>query len=118
MQLTNLHGSSKEESEGTHGKVARLEETVAGFDERMLVTRSLMEQIQEKLYTFDVNKMNNLIFNGVARLQNENSDRLMACVKNVIKRKLKIIRFIDILVGIIEMNFTTHTLTPPIMKYL
>ena len=81
---------------------------MAGFDERMLVTRSLMEQIQEKLYTFDVNKMNNLIFNGVARLQNENSDRLMACVKNVIKRKLKIIRFIDILVGIIEMNFTTH----------
>ena len=111
LQLTNLHGSSKEESEGTHGKVARLEETVAGFDERMLVTRSLMEQIQEKLYTFDVNKMNNLIFNGVPRLQNENSDRLMACVKNTIKRKLKIIRFIDILVRIIEMNFTHSTTT-------
>ena len=116
MQLTNLHGSSKEESEGTHGKVARLEETVAGFDERMLVTRSLMEQIQEKLYTFDVNKMNNLIFNGVPRLQNENSDRLMACVKNTIKRKLKIIRFIDILVRIIEMNCTHSNTTK--LKYL
>ena len=96
--MANIHGSSKEESEGTQGKLARLEDTVAGFDERMMVTKMLLEQIQEKLYNFDVNKKNNLIFNGVPKVPNENNDRLLATVRNFIRKKLKIFRYMDILV--------------------
>ena len=97
-KLTNIHGSSKEEKEGTQGKLVRLEETVAGFDERMTINKRLLEQIREKLYDFDINKKNNLIFNGVPKIQNENNDRLVASIKTIIRTKLKIIRFIDILV--------------------
>ena len=96
--MANIHGSSKEESEGTQGKLGRLEATVAGFDERMMVTKMLLEQIQEKLYNFDVNKKNNLIFNGVPKVPNENNDRLLATIRNFIRKKLKIFRYMDILV--------------------
>ena len=95
-----MHGSSKEESEGNLGKLSRLESTVDGFEERMKVTKMILETIQEKLYDFDNNKRNNLIFNGVPRLHQENNDRLLACVKDIIKTKFKIIRFIDILVSL------------------
>ena len=71
---------------------------MAGFDDRINVTKIILEQIQEKLYTFDINKKNNLIFNGVPKLENENNDRLLAHVRTVIRKSLKIIRFIDILV--------------------
>ena len=97
-KLSTIHGSSKEEKEGTQGKLVRLEETVAGFDERMTINKRLLEQIREKLYDFDINKKNNLIFNGVPKIQNENNDRLVASIKTIIRTKLKIIRFIDILV--------------------
>ena len=97
-KLSTIHGSSREEKEGTQGKLGRLEDTVAGFDERMRVNKRLLEQIEEKLYDFDINKKNNLIFNGVPKIQNENNDRLLASVRTIIRRKLKIIRFIDILV--------------------
>ena len=39
FQLTNMHGSSREEKEGNQGKIGRMEETVAGFDEKMEVTK-------------------------------------------------------------------------------
>ena len=100
IQLSNIHGSSKEENEGTQGKLGKIEETVAGFDERIRVSKLLLEQIQEKLYNFDINKKNNLIFNGVPSLQNENNDRLLAHVRSLIRTKLRIIRFIDILVNL------------------
>ena len=96
--MANIHGSSKEESEGTQGKLGRLEITVAGFDERMMVTKTLLEQIQEKLYNFDVTKKNNLIFNGVPKVPNENNDRLLATIRTFIRKKLKIFRHMDILV--------------------
>ena len=97
-KLTTIHGSSKEEKEGTQGKLVRLETTVAGFDECMSINKRLLEQIREKLYNFDINKKNNLIFNGVPTIPNENNDRLVASIKTIIRKKLKIIRFIDILV--------------------
>ena len=103
-KLTNIHGSSKEEKEGTQGKLVRLEETVAGFDERMTINKRLLEQIREKLYDFDINKKNNLIFNGVPKNQNENNDRLVASIKTIIRTKLKIIRFIDILVKLKRLS--------------
>ena len=93
-----MHGSSREEKEGNQGKLIRLEQTVDGFDEKMDVTKCLLEKIQEKLYDFDVNKKNNLIFNGISRLNPENADRLTSTVRDIIKRKLKILRFIDIVV--------------------
>ena len=112
-KLTTIHGSSKEEKEGTQGKLVRLETTVAEFDERMSINRRLLEQIREKLYNFDINKKNNLIFNGVPKIQNENNDRLVASIKTIIRKKLKIIRFIDILVTkreIFGVNFIQFSL--------
>ena len=60
--------------------------------------KCLLEKIQEKLFDFDVNKKNNLIFNGVARITNEDDEKLTAVIRDIIKRKMKILRFVDIAV--------------------
>ena len=39
-----MHGSSREEKEGNQGKIGRMEETVAGFDEKMEVTKGSTEK--------------------------------------------------------------------------
>ena len=51
------------------------------------------------MFDFDVNKKNNLIFNGVARITNENDEKLTGVIRDIIKRKLKILRFVDIAVA-------------------
>lgn len=93
-----MHGSSREEKVDNQGKLGRLEETVSDFDEKLEVTKCLLEKIQEKLYDFDVNKKNNLIFNGIARQTGEDAAKLTSVVQDIIKKKLNISRFIDILV--------------------
>ena len=93
-----MHGSSREEKEDNHGKLGGLEKTVSDFDEKLDVTKCLLEKIQEKLYDFDVNKKNNLIFNGIARQNGEDAAKLTGAVQDIIKTKLKISRFINILV--------------------
>ena len=50
------------------------------------------------MYDFDVNKKNNLIFNGIARQNGEDVARLTGVVQDIIKKKLNISRFIDIVV--------------------
>ena len=50
------------------------------------------------MFDFDVNKKNNLIFNGVARITNEDDEKLTAVIRDIIKRKMKILRFVDIAV--------------------
>ena len=97
-----MHGSSREEKEDNQGKLGRLEGTVSDFDERLEVTRCLLENIQEKLYDFDVNKKNNLIFNGIARQNGEDAAKLTGVVQDIIKTKLNILRFIDIVVKLIS----------------
>ena len=96
-----MHGSSREEKQDNQGKLGRLEGTVSDFDEKLEVTRCLLENIQEKLYDFDVNKKNNLIFNGIARQNGEDAAKLTGVVQDIIKTKLKILRFIDIVVKLI-----------------
>merc|ERR1711953_1473813 len=83
-KLTNLHGSSREEKEDNQGKLGRLEETVSDFDEKLEVTKCLLERIEEKLYDFDVNKKNNLIFNGITRQNGEDAVKLTGAVQDII----------------------------------
>ena len=99
-----MHGSSREEKEGNQGKLGRLEETVSDFDERLEVTRCLLEKIEQKLYDFDLNKKNNLIFNGIARQHGEDAAKLTGVVQDIIKKKLSILRFIDIVVNLIHIH--------------
>ena len=75
---------------------------MSDFDEKLEVTRCLLENIQEKLYDFDVNKKNNLIFNGIARQNGEDAAKLTGVVQDIIKTKLSILRFIDIVVKLIS----------------
>ena len=71
---------------------------MSDFDERLEVTRCLLEKIEQKLYDFDLNKKNNLIFNGIARQHGEDAAKLTGVVQDIIKKKLSILRFIDIVV--------------------
>ena len=71
---------------------------MSDFDERLEVTRCLLEKIEQKLYDFDLNKKNNLIFNGIARQNGEDAAKLTGVVQDIIKKKLNILRFIDIVV--------------------
>ena len=44
-----MHGSSREEKEGNQGKVGRMEETVAGFDEKLEVTKGSAERYSKNI---------------------------------------------------------------------
>ena len=50
------------------------------------------------MFDFDVNKKNNLIFNGITKIDKENDEKLTGVVRDIIKRRMKILRFIDIVV--------------------
>ena len=72
------------------------------------MTKCLLEKIQEKLYEFDVNKKNNLIFNGIKMTNGEDAAKLTVVVQDIIKTKLNIIRFIDIVVTILISTFSYY----------
>ena len=57
------------------------------------------------MFDFDVNKKNNLIFNGITKIDKENDEKLTGVVRDIIKRRMKILRFIDIVV-----RFLNHSL--------
>ena len=95
-KLNNLDGSSKEESVSYQDKICQLEETVSGFDERIENVLMVTENIQEKLFDFDLNKKNNLIVHGVASVAGETGEQLRAAVADILRTRLRILRQVEL----------------------
>ena len=57
---------------------------------------SKVENCQEKMYEFESNMKNNLIFYGIPNEERETPDRLLMKMKDVIRTHMKIVREINI----------------------
>lgn len=51
-----------------------------------------LERVQEKMYDFEINKKNNLIFYGIPNEINEKEPQLISKIKELIKTHMKIRR--------------------------
>ena len=95
-KVYSMDGTSQEENEEYKEKFKLLEEKVMQFHERIQMTTTMIESIQEKMYDFETNKKNNLIFNGLPNEVRETPAKLLGAVQDIIKTKMNISRDIDI----------------------
>ena len=66
------------------------------IDEKLTTIVEELERVQEKMYDFEVNKKNNLIFYGIPNEINEKEPQLIWKIKELIKTHMKIRRDIFI----------------------
>ena len=95
-KVYTMDGSSKEENEEYQEKFKMLEEKVTHFHDRIELTTTMIESIQEKMYDFETNKKNNLIFNGLPNEVRETPAKLLVTVQDIIKTNMNISRDIGI----------------------
>ena len=95
-KVYSLDGSAQEENEEYKEKFINLEEKVSSFHERIERTTTMIEGIQEKMYDFETNKKNNLIFNGLPNEARETSTKLLHKVQDIIKTNMNISRDLGI----------------------
>ena len=69
-----------------------IEENIHSLNENIENISSRVENIQEKIYDFEANKKNNLIFYGIPNEGHEKESKLIDKVKEVIKANMKIRR--------------------------
>ena len=66
------------------------------IDEKLTSIVGELERVQEKMYDFEINKKNNLIFYGIPNEINEKEPQLIWKIKELIKTHMKIRRDIFI----------------------
>ena len=62
-----------------------VEKVEAKFDNAILEQRQMLEKISERIAELDLNKRNNLFFNGIPGEQNETSEKLFRKIKILIQ---------------------------------
>ena len=95
-KVYSMDGTSQEENEEFTEKFKLLEENVTKFHDRIELTTTMIETIQEKMYDFETNKKNNLIFNGLPSEVRETPAKLLSTMQDIIKTKMNISRDIGI----------------------
>ena len=78
-------------------KMVDLEENIRNINEKMESVTIQIDDVQEKMYDFEQNKRNNLIFYGVPGGDRENRDDLRVKVSNLLRLHLNMRREIPIL---------------------
>ena len=69
-----------------------IEHQVSYIDEKLMSIVGELERVQEKMYDFEINKKNNLIFYGIPNEINEKEPQLISKIKELIKTHMKIRR--------------------------
>ena len=70
----------------------RNEENVQKMNDKVERVATALEHVQEKMYDFEVNKKNNLIFYGIPNEGHEKENKLIMKVKELIKANMKVRR--------------------------
>ena len=89
-------------------KIEDVEESVKNLNENFDAMTVQLEDVQEKMYDFEQNKKNNLIFYGVPGDNRESKDDLKHKISNLLKLRLNIRRDIP-LVRASRMLTGTHS---------
>ena len=77
-------------------KIEDVEESVKNLNENFDAMTVQLEDVQEKMYDFEQNKKNNLIFYGVPGDNRESKDDLKHKISNLLKLRLNIRRDIPL----------------------
>ena len=92
QRIENLEAVCHEEKTELGETMFRLEETVQQLNNKVERVANALENVQEKMYDFEANKKNNLIFYGIPNAEHETENNLIVKVKEVIKLNMKVRR--------------------------
>ena len=95
-KITQIYHSSVNREDAIMNKMVAMEENVRNINEKMESVTIQIDDIQEKMYDFEQNKRNNLIFYGVPGQDRENRDDLRIKISNLLRLHLNIRREIPI----------------------
>ena len=70
----------------------RNEESIQQINDKVERVANVLEHVQEKMYDFEANKKNNLIFYGIPNEGHEKENKLILKVKELIKANMKVRR--------------------------
>ena len=74
----------------------RVDDNIKSLNTKMENVLAQIDDVQEKMYDFEQNKRNNLIFYGVPGLDRENRDDLRIKISNLLKMRLNMRREIPV----------------------
>ncbi|XP_023325625.1 uncharacterized protein LOC111699245 [Eurytemora carolleeae] len=95
-KIHELAHVSREQRREYKAKFLDMDTEYTRLKERMETMNQMLDEVQEKLYEFEQNKKNNLIFHGVLAEHPETSDSLNQKVAHIIKSNISIKREIPI----------------------
>ena len=95
-KITQIYHSSVNREDAIMNKMVALEDNIKGVNEKMESVTIQIDDIQEKMYDFEQNKRNNLIFYGVPGEDRENRDDLRIKIANLLRLHLNMRREIPI----------------------
>ena len=91
-----MDGSYHQESEEMKQEIVSLKETLFSFKDKIELSSTMIENIQEKMYDYENTKKNNLIFYGIPTHRGETPAKLLMNIQEMIKNSLAIARDIRI----------------------
>ena len=95
-KVFSLDGAFQEECEENEEKLQDFEEKVSSYKDKIETATAMIEDIQEKMYDYEITKKNNLIFYGIPTEKDESKEKLLQTIQNMIKIQLKFQRDVGI----------------------
>ena len=89
-KVYGMDGAFQEEYEDNVEKFKDFESQVSSYKEKIETATKMIEDMQEKMYDYETNKKNNLIFYGIATEQGETKDKLLMIIRTLLKIELKL----------------------------
>ena len=96
-QMSKIYHSSIQSETNLMKKIEDMEQNMKNLNENFDNMTVQLEDVQEKMYDFEQNKKNNLIFYGIPGDMKESKDDLKHKIFNLLKLRLNIRREIPIL---------------------
>ena len=96
-QMSKMYHSSVQSEATVMKKIENMDDRIKNLNENFETMTIQLEDVQEKMYDFEQNKKNNLIFYGVPGDNRESKDELKHKIANLLKLRLNIRREIPIL---------------------
>ena len=91
-RIDTLEVAKKAEKDGLGKTMIRIDEKIQNLNDTVERVTNGLEHVQEKMYDFEANKKNNLIFYGIPNEAHEKETNLIMKVKDLIKTNMKIRR--------------------------
>ena len=91
-RIEATEANNQRETSGLGKTTKAIEENIQSLNEKVERITNTVENVQEKMYDFEANKKNNLIFYGIPNETHEKESKLVEKVKELIKANMRIRR--------------------------